>query len=284
MSKAAGDQPAVSVVIPTYNRSRCVGNAIRSVLQQTFQDVECIVVDDGSTDNTMEILTAFDDVRLRVTTQPNAGVSAARNTGIALARADIIALLDSDDVWLPEKMERQLQFMHEYGYAICQTQEIWVRHGVRVNPMNKHAKPHGHFFEKALTMCLVSPSTVAFTRQFWCECGPFDETLLACEDYDLWLRALLDYPVGLLDEALAIKYGGHEDQLSRKIIGLDLYRIYSLIALLGHPRLVGERRTAVIRVLTKKRDVYVKGCLKRDKPEEACRIAEKVDVALSTMR
>ncbi len=280
MPMGTAGQPAVSVIIPTYNRGRCIGDAVQSVLGQSLQDLECIVVDDGSTDNTLEILAGINDPRLRVISQKNAGVSAARNSGIASAKADVIGLLDSDDVWLPEKMARQLHYMREHRYEICQTQEMWVRNGVRVNPMNKHAKPAGDFFEKALGMCLVSPSTVAFTKKFWCACGPFDESLPACEDYDLWLRALLFFPVGLLDEELAIKYGGHEDQLSRKIIGLDLYRIYALIALLDHPRL-GEKRTAVVKQLIKKRDVYVKGCLKRDKPEEARRIAERVNNAIN---
>ena len=214
-----------------------VRDAVRSVLEQTWRDLELVVVDDGSTDKTPETLARFDDPRLTVVSTPNRGVSAARNTGIAQSRGQMIALLDSDDHWLPDKLEIQAAYMKEQGLDICQTEEIWIRRGKRVNPGKKHAKPEGRFFEKALEMCLVSPSCVMFTRKYWELEGPFDETMPACEDYDLWLRTLLRHPVGLVRKALTVKRGGRPDQLSMSVPNLDLYRIYAIIKVLeaGNP-------------------------------------------------
>ncbi len=264
----------VSVVIPTYNRALLVERAVRSVLAQSWIDLEVVVVDDGSLDDTHERLGTLDDKRIQILRKENGGVSSARNAGLRAANGDIFALLDSDDWWQPDKLSKHVDFMRRGGFAICQTDEIWIRRGKRVNPGKKFAKPSGRFFEKALEQCLISPSCVAFTRSFWEEMGPFDEELPACEDYDLWLRTCLHHEVGLLPEKLTVKEGGRPDQLSRKIIGLDLYRIQALLKLLRTEKMTAEQRGQVLSVLERKTGVYVRGCLKRDKPEEAGRIAE----------
>ena len=264
----------VSVVIPTYNRAFLVERAVKSVLAQSWIDLEALVVDDGSEDGTCERLGMLDDTRVKIIRKENGGVSSARNAGLKAAKGDIFALLDSDDWWQPEKLSRQMDFMRREGFAVCQTDEIWIRRGKRVNPGKKYAKPSGRFFDKALEQCLISPSCVAFTRFFWEEMGPFDEDLPACEDYDLWLRTCLRHEVGLLPEKLTVKEGGRPDQLSRKIIGLDLYRIQALLKLLRTERMTEEQRGLALSELERKTGVYVRGCLKRDKPEEAGRIAE----------
>ena len=124
----------VSVIIPTYNRGWIVRDAIDSVLGQTYADVELIVVDDGSTDRTPDILNSYGD-RLRVIRQANQGVSAARNRGIDNTSGPLIALLDSDDIWLPKKLAVQIDFFKRNPAALsCQTEEIWIRYGLRVNP------------------------------------------------------------------------------------------------------------------------------------------------------
>mgnify|MGYP005832491149 CR=1 FL=1 len=110
--------PKVSVVIPTYNRANCVGDAIRSVLEQTYKDFEIIVVDDGSTDNTPEVLAGFGD-KIRIVKQENRGVSAARNAGIRIARGQWIAILDSDDVWEPKKLEVQIRDLEEHPEVVA---------------------------------------------------------------------------------------------------------------------------------------------------------------------
>jgi len=264
----------VSVVIPTYNRVGLLARAIDSVLAQQGVSLELIVVDDGSTDSTPSLLSGWGDPRLSSLRLEKSGVSKARNEGMRQARGEFIALLDSDDVWLPGKLEQQLRFMESGHWGICQTEERWIRRGRRVNQGLRHRKRAGWIFAPSLELCLVSPSCVVFAREVLDVAGWFDEGLPACEDYDLWLRASLHYPVGLLPRELTIKYGGQADQLSRQLIGLDLYRIYSLRNLLSTADLPAEKRRLVEAQICKKAGRYVQGCLKRDKPEEASRILE----------
>jgi glycosyltransferase involved in cell wall biosynthesis len=260
--------PLVSVIIPTYNRAWIVRDAIDSVLGQTYADFELIVVDDGSTDRTPQILDAYGD-RLRVIRQANQGVSAARNRGIGDSSGPLIALLDSDDIWLPEKLAVQVDFFKRYPAAlICQTEEIWIRNGLRVNPGKRHRKPSGMIFERSLELCLVSPSAVMARRELLGEVGLFDENLPACEDYDLWLRVGCRFPVHLIDKPLTIKRGGHEDQLSRQS-SLDRYRIRSLVKLIEAGRLTLIQRNSAVIALRKKCTVFANGCLKRGRMEEA---------------
>ncbi|MBP9943988.1 MAG: glycosyltransferase family 2 protein, partial [Desulfomicrobium sp.] len=124
----------------------------------------------------------------------------------------------------------------------------------------------------SLDLCLISPSCVMFTRSLWDELGPFDESLPACEDYSLWLRVGARHPVGLVPEPLVVKTGGHADQLSRRIIGLDLYRVYAMIDLLRSMALDGEQRTMVEAALRERVRLYAQGCIKHGKDEEAVRV------------
>ncbi len=271
----------ITVVIPTYNRGRYIARAVESVLAQSHERLECIVVDDGSTDETREVLRRLQtaDSRVSVLYQSNNGVSAARNRGIAYAiergGGQWIALLDSDDCWLERKLEIQLDFMLRSGLEACQTEEIWMRNGKRVNPMRKHRKKSGRFFAEALELCMVSPSCVMFSNAFWNSTGPFDERLRACEDYDLWLRALLHFDIGLVPQPLTVRHGGRPDQLSAQIVGQDLFRIYSLRKLL-RMRLDPEQRRLVRDVLRRKTRVYTQGCIKHGRVEEALRVQELV--------
>ena len=211
---------AVSVIIPTFNRARKVSRAISSVLAQTFLDFELIVVDDGSSDGTKDMTARFGTRINLIAHTTNLGVSAARNTGIRRSSAPLIAFLDSDDYWLPEKLATQMSFFETQPHALaCQTEEIWIRKGQRVNPGKRHIKPSGDIFESSLKLCLVSPSAVMLKRSLLDEVGLFDEHLPACEDYDLWLRISCRHPVYLLDRQLVIKEGGHKDQLSRHYRG-----------------------------------------------------------------
>jgi glycosyltransferase involved in cell wall biosynthesis len=263
----------VSVVLPTFNRAWIVREAIDSVLGQTYKDFELIVVDDGSTDETESVLAEYGG-QIRVIRQENRGVSAARNAGIVNASGKLIALLDSDDLWIPKKLEMQVDFFRRNPEAlICQTQEIWIRNGKRVNPRKRHKKLSGMIFEPSLSLCLVSPSAVMFDKILIDDVGFFDETLPACEDYDLWLRVGLKYPVFLIDENLTVKRGGHADQLSRNAM-LDKYRIQSIEKLLDRePMTKSQRRAAVIK-LKEKCGIYSSGCLKRGRIKEAERYLE----------
>ena len=267
-SVKSNQYPFVSVILPTYNRYAFVGQAIDSVLNQTFTDFELIVVDDGSTDNTPALLDQYGD-RINVIRQENRGVSAARNSGIRSASGNAIALLDSDDYWLPKKLEEQVAFFEAHPDAlICQTEELWFRNGKRVNPKKRHRKPSGMIFEKSLPLCLVSPSAVMIRKLLLDEVGLFDETLPACEDYDLWLRIAWRYPVYLIDTPLIVKQGGHADQLSG-MPELDKYRIQALLKILKHDGLSEKQRHAAQAMLEKKCCIYANGCQKRGRVEEA---------------
>ena len=260
--------PLVSVIIPTYNRGWVVQEAIDSVLDQDFRDYELIVVDDGSDDNTREILGAYGKA-ITVLQQSNRGVSAARNRGIAEAAGRLIAFLDSDDLWLPRKLATQVKFFAENADAVInQTQEIWIRNGVRVNPKKRHHKFSGMIFERSLALCLVSPSAVMIKKSLFDAVGVFDENLPACEDYDLWLRVSCRYPVHLMDSPLIIKRGGHDDQLS-KAAGLDKYRIQSLMKIIDSDLLTPQQYKAAVITLKEKSEVYAGGCRKRGRQEEA---------------
>lgn len=261
--------PRVSVIIPTYNRAAPVKEAVASVLAQTCRDFELLVVDDGSTDGTLEALEVFGG-EIRVISRPaRRGVSAARNAGVATAQGEWLAFLDSDDLWLPEKLARQMAFLEANPqFLLCQTEEIWVRRGVKVNPPRTHRKEGGRIFLRSLERCLVSPSAVVLHRRLIDDHGGFDEELLAAEDYDLWLRLTWRYEAGLLPEPLIIKRGGHADQLSGQW-GLDRWRIRALQKILAEPDLPEPYRQAARRTLAAKCAVYAQGCEKRGKKEEA---------------
>ncbi len=259
--------PLVSVIIPTYNRAWILEEAIRSVTKQTCRDFELIVVDDGSTDNTMNIVDKYPEIR--VLRQENKGVSAARNAGVKISKGKYLAFLDSDDLWLPKKLEKQVIFFKQNPSAqICQTEEIWIRNGIRINPRKKHKKSSGMIFDRCLELCLISPSAVMMTRELFDETGGFDESLPACEDYDLWLRITHRYPVYLIEEALVIKRGGHKDQLS-KTPALDKYRIISLIKIIESGILGSKQRESAVKMLETKCRIYANGCRKRGRATEA---------------
>lgn len=260
--------PQVSVIIPTYNRAAKVTTAIDSVLAQTFSDFELLVVDDGSDDDTRYRLRAYRE-RITVIIQPNRGVSAARNAGIGAAGGTLIAFLDSDDSWLPHKLQVQTDFFAAYPAAMWQqTAEMWVRNGRRVNPKARHAKLTGHIFQESLELCLISPSAVMLRRELLDEVGLFDEDLPVCEDYDLWLRILTKYPVYLDPAYGIIKNGGHADQLSANS-GLDAYRIQSLTKIFQICELNAADRQALLRVRAQKCRIYAAGCQKRGRHDEA---------------
>ncbi len=260
---------AVSVIIPTFNRAHKIARAVASVLYQTFTDYEVLVVDDGSEDATSEVLKPFRSRVKCIHHSKNLGVSAARNTGITESHSPLIAFLDSDDYWLPGKLAAQVSFFSEHPEAVaCQTEELWIRRGVRVNPMKKHFKPSGEIFEPSLKLCVVSPSAVVVKRTLLEDVGVFDKDFPVCEDYDLWLRISWKYPIWLIPEPLIIKEGGAPDQLSRSIEGMDRYRIRSIARLIKSGCLSERQTQAALKELRLKCRVYGNGCLRRGKNEE----------------
>ncbi len=252
----------ITVVIPSYNRIQALIRAIESVLAQSSPVDEIIVVDDGSNDDTAsQITTQFPQVNYLY--QQNSGVSAARNYGIRRAQYRWVALLDSDDTWLPNKVAeiRAIQPLHS-DFKLFHSDEIWVRNGVRVNAMNKHQKSGGWIFRQCLPLCVISPSAVVMKRELFDDVGMFDESLPACEDYDLWLRICHQYPVYYIDKPLITKYGGHDDQLSQRYWGMDRFRIRALQNILTSNALSKDYRQATQAMLVKKLKILLKGAEK----------------------
>jgi glycosyltransferase involved in cell wall biosynthesis len=259
--------PKVSVIIPTYNRRDFVREAIASVLAQSYHDFELLVVDDGSNDDTAAVVQEFEGVRY--VSQPNRGVSAARNRGVELSNGELLAFLDSDDLWQPRKLACQVAFFAAHPEArICQSEEIWLRYGTRVNPHHKHRKAGGDIFARSLELCLVSPSAVMLRRELFEQVGGFAESLPACEDYDLWLRIAATEPIHLLETPLVIKRGGHADQLSRRFWGMDRFRVTALGKLLDSGVLSAEQRSMVEETLRTKCEILAQGARKRGKDGE----------------
>ena len=264
------DSPGVSVIIHTHDRRALVCEAVASVLAQRGAEAEIIVVDDGSGDGTGDALRALAADRVRYRWQPQRGVSAARNLGAGLARGEWLAFLDSDDLWQPDKLARQLAFHRAHPeVAASQTEEIWIRHGVRVNPCRHHAKPAGDIFLPSVERCLVSPSAVLLRRSLFVALGGFDESLPVCEDYDLWLRLGSREPVGLVAEPLVMKRGGHADQLSRRYWGMDRFRVAALAKLLAQDELPAAGRAVVRDTLRRKCAILAQGARRRGRHDEA---------------
>ncbi len=249
--------PRFSVIIPVYNRERFIARAIESVLAQTYRDFELIVVDDGSTDSTPEIVARYP---VRLLRQENRGVSAARNRGIAAARGEIIAFLDSDDAWKARKLEVQAAYFESHPECkIHQTDEIWIRNGTFLNKHKKHQKKSGHIFYDSLHLCLISPSAVAIRRELFDEVGVFREDFPVCEDYELWLRITKHYEVCYSPEPLVVKYGGHDDQLSRRYFAMDRWRVLAMLSYIDDPN--------VLEVALRKCEVVVRGAKKHGNEE-----------------
>lgn len=203
--------PAVSIVIPTFNRALLVGKAIESVLAQTYQDFEVIVVDDGSTDNTAEELARFGD-RICLIQQTNKGVSAARNTGIRAARGKWIAFLDSDDQWIPSKLDRQLDCLRQVETGMCFTRCISgageiIQDIDNLTPIHKQPgvyyfeNPHGLLWQKKWHPWIQS---LIIEKSLLEKVGCFDESLHAAEDTRLIHRLALISGFAYIDEPLVI--------------------------------------------------------------------------------
>jgi glycosyltransferase involved in cell wall biosynthesis len=252
----------ISVIIPTFNRLTPLKRALHSVVSQTFPAAEIIVIDDGSTDGTQRMIRR-EYPEVNYYWQPNGGVSHARNRGIENASTEWLAFLDSDDEWLPKKLEIQYQaLMNTPQFRIGHSDEVWIRRGQRVNPMKKHAKRGGEIFIHCLPRCVISPSAVIIHRSVFQRVGLFDETLPACEDYDLWLRICAVYPVRYIPVPLLNKYGGHEDQLSRKYPVMDRFRIQALENAVNSLNLTCTQRDLVLKMLLEKLQVVLNGAKK----------------------
>ena len=267
----------ISVVIPSYNRKEFLKRSIDSAINQTKKPFEIIVVDDGSTDGTETMIKSDYDF-VKFIKQKNKGVSAARNIGIKVSIGEWICFLDSDDEWKKDKLEKQINAMKSNpGYKFFHSNEIWIKNGLRINQKKKHKKYGGDIFDKCLDMCRISPSSVMIDKTVFDEVGNFNEDLVVCEDYELWLRICDKYRVFFIDEPLIIKYGGHQGQLSYSIESIENHRIKALEYLILE-NLNRKNKRHAIQMLLSKLNIYLKGLVKRRKNDEIAVYEEKIKV------
>jgi glycosyltransferase involved in cell wall biosynthesis len=267
----------ISVVIPTFNRRNLLKRAIHSVIKQTIEPREIIVIDNGSTDQTYQMVSSlFPDINYF--TEKKRGVSAARNKGIIESKSKWIAFLDSDDTWEPKKLEKQLEFslLNQNKYRLIHTDEIWYRNNKFLNQLNKHKKSGGDIFKKSLKLCCISPSSAFVNKQVFHDYGLFDENLEVCEDYDMWIRITSKEEVGFLDSPLVLKYGGHSDQLSKKFWGMDRFRIEALEKNLKNKCFTKIQKKIVLDILIEKLTIVSNGAQKRGNKDTFKKYSDKL--------
>ena len=258
------DDFKISVVIPTFNRKNFLKKAIESVLKQTFSSYEIIVVDNVSSDGTLEMVKKeYPTVKTIVQSIP--GVSATRNLGIKKSEGNWIAFLDSDDQWHQEKLKFQVESIWEdknKGF-LSHTDETWYREKKIVNQKLKHQKRGGFIFEYCLPLCCISPSSSLVKKEIFDQIGFFDESLEVCEDYDFWLRYCSKHPVNFVNKKLTFKFGGHLDQLSKKNWGMDRFRIAALEKLISSNSLEKDQLEITAETLMRKISIIVDGAKNR---------------------
>ena len=208
----------VSVIIPTYNRATLVAEAVESILAQTYDELEVIVVDDGSTDETPSVLEEYvrRDDRVRSIRQNNRGVAAARNAGLAHAKGTLMSFCDSDDLWLPNKLERQVAYLQQHPDAGLVFSDVMSVQGDQTETPSYFAErpPYaGLVFPALLERNFIPTSSVVVRKRCLDAVGGFDGSLAPSEDYDLWLRVCQRFPVGYVPEVL-VKVRRHAGNLT----------------------------------------------------------------------
>ena len=286
-------KPLISVIIPHYNRLELLAEALDSVSRQTWKPLEVLLVDDGSPGHCRPGLKALKSDHpwqmpgrgLELICLDHSGFPGlVRNRGLEQARGDYLAFLDSDDLWLPHKLETQWQCLHEAQVqnsliSLCHSREKWLRRGKEISQKNFRHQREGWVFPDALEKCIIGPSTVLVSREGWERLGPFREDLEVAEDYELWLRWTSAEPVAYCDEALTIKRAGEWEQLSEKYGQIEIFRIRALEEwLLGLPQVLGRKsqedasqnhQVLAGQVLARKMEIYAQGAAKRGRNDEA---------------
>jgi glycosyltransferase involved in cell wall biosynthesis len=210
----------VSVIIPTYNRVQYICEAIDSVLAQTYNNTEVIVVDDGSTDNTRDIIQQYDS-KVKYIFQNNAGPSAARNNGIKQSSGELIAFLDSDDIWLAEKLELQIELMRQsqyIGLVSCGIYIIDASGKIISDPVIKGNYKNRKSFVKELMVhnIIGGGSAILIKKECLNRIGLFNEDLWVGEDWNMWLRIAKNYEVKFVEKPL-VKYRIHGNNLHKNL-------------------------------------------------------------------
>ena len=257
----------ISVVIPAYNRVDTIARAVESVLRQSYEAKEIIVVDDGSSDATSEVVKRYDGVLLL--RQKNMGVSAARNNGVMMSSSKWIAFLDSDDTWHKEKLAKQVAF-HKQNIT-CKasyTDEEWRKNDLHVNVPKRFKKPKNDMlYERMLEDCVVAASSLLIEKSLFESLGGFDESFAVCEDYDFYLRLLHVSEISLIDEKLITKHAGAENQLGFTHTMLDRWRVRALASL--HADYPNDEK--IVATMRKKYAILLENALKYGEVEAAQR-------------
>lgn len=207
--------PEISVIVPTYNYAHFIGDCLDSIFAQTYKDFEVIVIDDGSTDDTARVLEKYKG-EIRYIYQENKGLPAARNTGIQAAQGEYLAFLDSDDLWLPEKLDEQIRFLRndtDMGIIFSDASAFNEKGMIRKSILKEENICTGFCFQRLFMGNYLVMPTVMIRKRCLVESGLFDESLTAVEDYDLWLRISLFYKIGFVDKVLAM-YRVHPSNMS----------------------------------------------------------------------
>ncbi len=212
--------PIISVVITAYNGEKFIKEAVDSVLNQTFNDYEIIVVDDGSSDKTQSILKEYKN-KIRYFYQNNAGTASARNCGIREAKGEYIAFLDQDDIYLPNKIEKCLDYfrLHKECGLVYSDMFVADQDGKAIYNWltTKKYFSEGYIYENLLRECFFCPSAAVIRRDILVAVGGFDKEIRGTEDYDLWLRIARHHKIGLVKEPL-VKWRSHDSNTSRNML------------------------------------------------------------------
>ena len=212
--------PVVSVIIPTYNRAHYLGTAIESVFNQTFQEFELIVVDDGSIDETRTLLDAIDDKRLIRLFREHKGISAAMNSGILVARGDYVARLDSDDVWMPEMLEMGAGILNsrpEVGLVYGKAQQMDRNENLQPNIRGNLPRFQRETLKSMLYGDFTCNIAILVRRECFDRVGLYDESMRTSEDWDMWLRVARHYEFAFVDQILA-RFRVHEGNTTHRTL------------------------------------------------------------------
>ena len=199
----------VSVIIPTYNRARTIGRSLKSVLEQTYQNIEVVIVDDGSTDDTIKVISEFKDARVRIVRHThNKGANAARNTGVKTASGEFIAFQDSDDEWLPDKLKEQMDVfqgaLQNVGVVYSELERAIGRH-MHIFPL-RNKKREGSLHDILMIENVVSLSTALIRRECLDKAGMFDESMPRLQDWDLFIRISRYYDFKIIEKPMVKQY------------------------------------------------------------------------------
>ncbi len=268
---------SISVIIPTLNRVNLLKRALRSVLNQTLPPDEIIVIDNGSTDDTKNMI-KDNFQKIKYYYLHDKGVSKARNLGIKNSNSEWLSFLDSDDEWHRKKLEKQINFIkYNSKCKFVHSNEVWFRNGIHLNQLKKHKKKGGNIFKNCLKMCCISPSSVILKKNIFYDYGLFDEGFQVCEDYEMWLRISAKEEICFLEDKLLIKHGGHKDQLSKKFWGMDRFRVYAIEKNLLNNNFSEYQNGLAKFFLLQKLEVIINGAKKRNNIETFKKFKKKYE-------